>query len=353
MAVSVFEDALLGPLFRDPVTSSAFEASRTVERFNRVETALADACAAEGLVSRESADAVTNVLRAFAPDPATLASGTARDGIPVPAYVAALKAAVPEAHRSAVHFGATSQDVMDTALALALVEVNASLHHRLRAAAEAVRKVIGTWGAAPIMGRTRMQAALPITFADRGAAWLAPLLDHDERLARLRGSVEALQLGGPVGNRAGWGRRGNGVARRMGKSLGLAAPAPWHTRRDALGEYAAFLSLVTAAGGKIGQDVALMAQQGIDEAALSGGGGSSAMEHKRNPVLAELLVTLARYNAAQLGGFHQALLHEQERSGIAWALEWTTLPPMCAAAGRSLDAVSALLSAIERIGKPA
>ena len=95
-----------------------------------------------------------------------------------------------------------------------------------------------------------------------------------------------------------------------------------------------------------------MAQQGLDEIALSGGGGSSAMAHKQNPILAELLITLGQFNAVQIGGMHQAMIHEQERSGSAWSLEWMILPQMAQAAGRSLSAAIEVCSKIERMGAP-
>ena len=139
----------------------------------------------------------------------------------------------------------------------------------------------------------------------------------------------------------------------MAAELGLAyAPDCWHTTRDALADYANWLSLVTGSLGKMGQDICLMAQQGLDEAMLGGGGGSSAMPHKRNPVKAEALVTLARFNAVQVGGMHQALVHEQERSGAAWSLEWLILPQMTVAAAASLSTGIALLNSVERLGDP-
>ena len=239
---------------------------------------------------------------------------------------------------------------MDTARALALAEVNDALRVRLEGVVSALRDLSGRWGGAPLMGRTRMQAALPLRAGERIGAWLAPFADHRSRLARLREGVEALQLGGPVGNRSGFRGRGDRVAERMARDLRLHnPPAAWHTRRDHPGEYASFLSLLTAACGKIGQDVVLMAQQGIEEVALPGG-GSSAMAHKNNPVAAEILVTLARFNAAGVGAFHQALVHEQERSGISWSLEWMILPQMCAAAGRALETTRTLLEQLRRIG---
>ncbi|TIT48326.1 MAG: 3-carboxy-cis,cis-muconate cycloisomerase, partial [Mesorhizobium sp.] len=123
----------------------------------------------------------------------------------------------------------------------------------------------------------------------------------------------------------------------------------WHSQRDRIAELANWLSLVTGGLGKFGQDIALMAQAG-DELQLAGGGSSSAMAHKRNPIDAEMLVTLARYNAAQLSGMHHALVHEQERSGAAWTLEWLILPQMLMAAGASTCVADRLLSNITAIG---
>ena len=120
--------------------------------------------------------------------------------------------------------------------------------------------------------------------------------------------------------------------------------------RDGMAEAASLMSLITGTLGKMGQDICLMAQQGIDEIALAGGGGSSAMPHKQNPVLAEVLVTLARYNAVQLSGLHHAMLHEQERSGAAWALEWMLLPQMVQATGRALVVATDVASQITSIG---
>jgi 3-carboxy-cis,cis-muconate cycloisomerase len=122
--------------------------------------------------------------------------------------------------------------------------------------------------------------------------------------------------------------------------------------RDGIAEAGSLMSLITGTLGKMGQDICLMAQQGIDEIRIDGGGGSSAMPHKQNPVLAELLVTLARFNAVQVSGLHQAMIHEQERSGAAWTLEWMILPQMVQATGRALAVASALTTQIVDIGSP-
>jgi len=200
------------------------------------------------------------------------------------------------------------------------------------------------------MGRTRMQAGLEINVAHRIQSWRQPLVDHLAGLETLTPRIARLQLGGAVGTRHGFGDDADRIATHMAQTLGLSAGPVWHTDRSGISEYAGRLSLITGSLGKFGQEIALMAQQGIDEVTLTGGGGSSAMPHKSNPVLAELLVTLARFNASLIAGIHQALIPEQERSGAAWMLEWMILPQMAATTGRALTAADTLAHQIRQIG---
>ncbi|MCP1170669.1 lyase family protein, partial [Limimaricola sp. ASW11-118] len=252
----------------------------------------------------------------------------------------------------AVHSGATSQDVIDSALACTLRDTAALLRGRIEVLQGRLASLREAHGARPLMGRTRMQAALPITVAHRLDAWRLPLGDHLDRLDHGLPRVARLQLGGPVGTRRELGGQGDTMARHLAQALGLDPAPQWQARRDGVAEFAGFLSLVTGTLGKMGQDVCLMAQQAPREISLSGGGGSSAMAHKQNPVMAELLVTLARFNAGQLAVLHQALVHEQERSGAAWQLEWMVLPQMAMATGRALVSATALCDAVEEIGAP-
>lgn len=352
MAVSVFQDPMLQGLFGDPAVADAFDAATTVRRYNRVEAALTRGAEAVGLIPKPAAAAIVAILDDYAPPMSDLAAGTIKDGLPLPRYVAGLKAAAGE-HARYVHLGSTSQDIMDTALALALVEINDLFDSRLVKILTALDGLGIQHGERSMMGRTRMQAALRITVADRLREWALPLQRQRERLVRLRPRIEIVQFGGPVGTRRGWNGHGDAIAEFMAADLGLSDPgAAWHTARDGLGVYVGWLTQISAALGKIGEDVALMAQQGIGEIRLAGGGGSSAMAHKKNPIDGELLVTLARFNAAQLGGFAQSLMHEQERSGVSWALEWMILPQMCAATGASLQTALRLLAAVEQMGEP-
>ena len=130
----------------------------------------------------------------------------------------------------------------------------------------------------------------------------------------------------------------------MAERLDLRPAPAWHSQRDRIGEFGAFLSLVSGTLGKIGQDIALMAQNEVGAVRLPSGGGSSAMAHKSNPVGAEVLVALARFNAGLLGTLHQALVHENERSGAAWTLEWMVLPQMTVATAAGLQKAQSLVA---------
>src|SRR5690606_13415398 len=169
------------------------------------------------------------------------------------------------------------------------------------------------------------------------------------RLVELRPRVLVLQFGGAVGTLDKLGAKGRAVAERMAAHLELGLPVrSWHTQRDNLAELGGWLSLVSGTLGKLGQDIALMALSG--EVALDGTGSSSAMPHKQNPVKAEVLVALARYNATLVSGMHQALVSEQERSGAAWTLEWMVLPQMVVAAGAALRTAIDLVGSIKSMG---
>lgn len=336
------QNRLFDGLFADPEVTALFSAETMLAHFLAFEVALTRA------QGGPDATRVADRLAALQIAPEAIAPRVVRDGVPVPAYVAALKAAMgPDADK--VHIGATSQDLMDTSLALSLRGVSDLVSARLDRVIALLDDLQATHGTRALMGRTRMQAALPITVATRIEAWRTSLSRTRARLVEARAGVEQLQFGGPVGQRTA---EMEAAAARIATALDLPEPGPvWHSTRDGLVAYGTWLALVTGSLGKLGQDIALMAQQGIDAVRLTGGGGSSAMPHKQNPVAAETLVTLARFNAVQIGGLHQAMVHEQERSGAAWALEWMILPQMCEATGAALRHAEALLNSVESLGE--
>ncbi|RWP56446.1 3-carboxy-cis,cis-muconate cycloisomerase [Mesorhizobium sp.] len=340
--IAAFDSPLLSGLLGDEKMATLLGVEAELATMLQFEKALADAEGALGIVPAAAASAIGRVLDNFRPDISALRDGTARDGVMVPELVRQIRHAVGEPHSEHVHFGATSQDVIDTAMILRIRACIDLLEERLSA-------LVVAFGDRPLMARTRMQAAIPISVADRVTSWREPLVRHHERLQSMRRSVLVIQFGGAVGTLEKFADKGAAVRAAVAERLSLGDAPQWHSQRDRIAELANWLSLVTGGLGKFGQDIALMAQAG-DELQLAGGGSSSAMAHKRNPIDAEMLVTLARYNAVQLSGTHHALVHEQERSGAAWTLEWLILPQMLMAAGASTCVADRLLSNITAIG---
>ena len=341
---------MFGALLCDPKTAEEFGATAFTDRMLAFEAAWTRALGACGFVSELDANKALVAINAFARQ--DLGQGSDRDGLPVPALVTALKSTLDSRAASAVHSGATSQDVMDTAMVLTCLSVMDKMTARLARIVAGLDVVLETSGDNAIMARTRMQAALPANVALRVDAWRRPLAEHLLKAADVRTQLSVVQIGGPIGSREIPKSHVADCARQVAEMLGLSLGPVWHSDRSRIVTFGHWLTLVAGSLGKIGQDVALMAQQGIDDIALSGGGGSSAMAHKQNPVGAEMMVALARYVAGQQGILGQAMIHEQERSGAAWALEWLTLPAMAEATGAALNHAEILIAAIERIGEP-
>lgn len=354
MTVSPFDHPLLSQLLGDAETAVLFSDEADLECMTAFEVALAEAEAAEGVIPSDAAVAIARTLPDLEFDMDALRSATARDGVVVPDLVRQMRDAVGAPHGVHVHFGATSQDAVDTSLALRLQRLAAILGDRLDALATSLAALDLRFGATPVMAHTRMQAAISVTASRKIRSWRDPLLRHRARLGAAIDEVALLTLGGAAGTLDRLGPQAPAVRRRMGETLGLSAPdKPRHSERDGIAEFASWLSLVTGSLGKMGQDIALAAQSEVGEVKLASGGGSSAMPHKVNPVGAEVLVTLARFNATLLSGMHQSLVHENERSGAAWMLEWMLLPQMAVATGAALNTALQLIDGLEFVARDA
>lgn len=350
MSLSPFEHPFLSGLLGDVEIAPLFSAEADITAMLRFEIALAEAEADCGVIPADAAAAIVAGLSGFVPDMTALASGVAKDGVVIPEFVRQLRRATGEAAAEKVHFGATSQDVIDTSLMLRLKAATEIIANRLAVLTAGLSALSDRDGQRPLMGYTRMQAAIAITAGDRIGAWRSPLGRSAARLADFAADGFAVQFGGAAGTLEKFANKGPAVRAALAARLGLADRPQWHSQRDGIAEFAGLLSLITGSLGKYGQDVALLAETS-GEIRLSGGGGSSAMPHKQNPVAAELLVTLARFNATQLSAIHQSLVHEQERSGAAWVLEWLTLPQMVVATGVALATANRLTGQIERLGQ--
>ncbi|MDP3898506.1 MAG: 3-carboxy-cis,cis-muconate cycloisomerase [Mesorhizobium sp.] len=344
MTVSPFEHPFLSGLLGDAETAALFSAEADIDCMIAFESALAEAEAAEGIIPADAAKAISHRLPDIEFDMDALRAATARDGVVVPDLVRQMRAAVGPPHGEYVHFGATSQDAVDTSLALRLKLLLATFGDRLDLLVAALHQLDMRDGTTRVMAHTRMQAAIPVTATRKIRSWRDPLMRERTRLTAIAHDHALVAFGGAAGTLDGLGSQADAVTRRMARRLGLRAPdKPRHSERDGMVELASWFAMVTGSLGKMGQDIAIAAQSEVGEVRLASGGGSSAMPHKVNPVDAELLVTLARFNATLVAGMHQAMVHENERSGAAWTLEWMLLPQMATATGTALNAALRLV----------
>ncbi len=338
---------LFDQLISDSATSELFTDEAELAAMLRFETALARAEERCAVIPAGASAAIAAACDTFAPDWDALGRGSRQDGHPVAALVKQLRAAA-ESHGDYIHWGATAQDVIDTALVLRLREAAAILDGRLSEVIAGLSQHAEQHSATAMAGRTRSQHAVPITFGLKVAGWIAPLKRHRQRLAELRRRLLVLQFGGAAGTLAALGDKGLAVSKVLAEELDLGLPAmPWHTQRDSIAEFASWLSLVTTSLGKVGRDLTLLAQSEIAEVSDGSAGASSTMPQKSNPVLSEILVSAATANAALLGGIHQAALQEHERGGSGWTAEWLTLPQMVVLTGTALRHAAAITAALD------
>ncbi|TDK31780.1 3-carboxy-cis,cis-muconate cycloisomerase [Rhizobium deserti] len=354
MSVTAFEHPFLCGLVGDEETANLLSAKAEINAMIAFEAALAKAEAGAGLMSEAIAEQISSTCVGFQPVMADLQKATGRDGVVVADLVRQLREAVSttgseEAARH-VHFGATSQDVIDTALMMRLKEVWSLFRTRIDEIESGMSRLEAQFGTRRLMGHTRMQAAIPIAVSDRVRTWREPLARHRAKMESFSESGFVVQFGGAAGTLDKLGDKAAEIRRALALELFLSEAPQWQNQRDRLNEVASILALITGTLGKLGQDVALLAEMG-SEIQLAGGGGSSAMAHKQNPVAAEVLVSLARFNAVQLSGMQHAMIHEQERSGAAWTLEWLILPPMVLATGAALRLGLELVGNIKSLGK--
>ena len=328
---TVFDSAIFKPLFTDDDVASLIGDDAFVRALVEVEIALARAEARAGLIPAKAAEEIAQATSDEI-DSAALAAGTARSGFPIIALVQQIRKQVGAEAAPFVHWGATTQDIMDTACALQLRSVTNLLHSRLLEVIRNLFTLAETHRNTVLAGRTHSQQALPITFGLKVAGWIAPLARNVARLHEIVPRLIVVQFGGAAGTLAALGDKGLKVTDELAAELKLNVPSmPWHTQRDGFVEFAGWLSLVTGSLGKMAQDVILMAQTEVGEAgesSESGRGGSSTMPQKTNPITSELIVAAARSNAALISAMHQAQIHEHERGTHGWQVEWVTLPQM-------------------------
>lgn len=320
---------LLGPGWADSPAAAATGDAAYLRALLDAEAALTRAQAALGLAPAQAADAVTRAADPARFSPGALARRARDGGNPVIPLVEELTRAVGEEYGPYVHRGATSQDIMDTATMLVAVRTLDLVLADLDRVGEALARSAAEHRGTVMPGRTLTQHAVPTTFGLKAAGWRSLMLDARDRIARVRDTLP-VQLGGAAGTLAAFSAYGaedaTALVAAYARELGLCEPLlPWHTLRTPIADLAGCLAFTAGALGKVAVDVLVLSRTEIAELAEGGGGGSSAMPHKTNPVRSTLIAAAARRAPQLAATLYGSLAAEDERPPGAWHAEWEPL----------------------------
>ena len=347
--MSAFDD-----LFSTPAMSAVFADSARLQGMLDFEAALARAQAKLGVIPQVEATCIALCCKADDFDLDGIAQAASADGNHAISTVRQLTqrvAAVDAEAARYVHWGATSQDAIDTGLVLQLRAAFALLTSELDRLVAACATQAQTHRLTPMAGRTWLQKATPISFGLKIAGWLSALLRQRERLKQLQARVLVLQFGGAAGSLSALGADGLPVAKALAEELSLTLPdGPWHAQRDRIAETGCALALLCGTLGKIARDVSLLMQSEVGEVfepAAAGKGGSSAMPHKRNPVGCSIALAAAMRAPGLAATLLSAMPQEHERGLGNWPAEWETLPELFRLAAASLEQMNGVVSGLE------
>ncbi|HKY87967.1 MAG TPA: 3-carboxy-cis,cis-muconate cycloisomerase [Pseudorhodoplanes sp.] len=354
MTHPLLPSSLLGLLFSSAAMRTVMSDKARLQRMLDVEYALAAAEARLGVIPKKAIKPIGDGCVAERYDIAALGEAAVAAGnIAIP-LVKALTAEVMKRDADSagyVHWGATSQDIIDTALVLDLRAAIDALVQDLDRAIDAFSKMAITHRKTPAVARTWLQHALPMPFGLKAAGYAAALSRSRERLKRLRDEALLLQFGGAAGTLASLGKRGFEVAEGLSHELKLPLPdAPWHSHRDRLGEVASAFAILAGSCGKIARDMSLLMQTEIcevSEPAAPGRGGSSTMPHKRNPVACAAALACAQIAPHLAASILAAGIQEHERSAGNWASEWVTFPALALVTSGALAQVVDIAEGLE------
>jgi 3-carboxy-cis,cis-muconate cycloisomerase len=337
-----------------PAMIATFDDDATIAATLAFESALAAAQAAAGVIPAEAAAEIAAAVSTLHIDPATLAQRAALAGTLAIPLVATLRAQVDGEAAAALHRGATSQDVADSALMMQVRRAGTLLLADVARVTTALAPLARAHATTPAIGRTLLQDAQPIGFGLRLAQWHAGIAAAAARVSREVAAKAALQWGGAAGNRPDQAGQADAVAARLAATLGLAEAPPWHARREGLAGIAAAVGILIGALGKMARDVALLAQNGIGEArepAVAGRGGSSAMAHKRNPTGCQIALSATTRAPGLVAGILAALPAEEERGLGGWQAEGPMLVDLFLLASGAAEAMAGVAEGLEIDGE--
>jgi adenylosuccinate lyase len=350
MASGVFDDALLKHLWSSDEVRAIFSDRNRVQKWYDFEAALALDQAALGIIPREAAEEIAAKAKVENVDIEAIAAEIRRIKHPLVPALKAVQQLCKSGLGEYIHFGPTTQDVLDTGVVLQIRDAHAIYVRDLKAIGKVLYRLAETHRATPMVGRTHGVQALPITFGHKCAIWLSEMGRHYERLRQLEPRVFVGGMVGAVGTQASYGPHARELEQRLMKRLGLGvADINWQPARDRFAEYVCVLGMLGATLGKIANQVYLLEHNEIDELAepfSEGKLGSSTMPHKRNPSTCEAVMGVSRaikYNVALM---LESMVIEHERDGAAWRAEWRALPESCLMAGGMLASMKYVLSGL-------
>ena len=342
---------MIDPAFSTDAMRAIFAPSATVARMLSFEAALARAEALVGVIPGAAAAAISAQCESGDFDPQALSVAARDAGNRAIALIAALTQRVDAASRGYVHWGATSQDVIDTALVLQMRDALALVASGIARIGDALAIEAKRHRDTMMCGRTWLQQALPVTLGLKLAATLSAVRRHAQRVEHATAQAMVLQFGGAAGTLASLGADALAVERALAQQLGLGiADIPWHTQRDRLLEVAAVLGAITATLGKLARDISLLAQTEVAEVfepATAGRGGSSTLPHKRNPVGCAIALAAAVRAPHLVATMMSAAVQEHERGLGDWPAEWDTLPDLFELTAGSLAAMTAVVEGLD------
>jgi 3-carboxy-cis,cis-muconate cycloisomerase len=351
---SILSGDLLGPLFASAKMRVALSDGAMLQRMLDVEAALARAEASSGVIPKSAVSPIAAACQAKRFDITALGTAAAEAGNVAIPLVKALTAEVAKRDKEAarfVHWGATSQDVIDTAMVLAQRDASVLMERDLARAIRGFVSLAKKHRKSVMAGRTWLQQALPITFGLKAAEYAASLARARTRVIAAVGEASVLQFGGASGTLAALRNKGGTVTRALGKELDLAIPpAPWHAHSDRMASAASAIAIAIGECGKIARDVSLLMQTEIGEAfepAGVGRGGSSTMPQKRNPVLSAQILAASNLAPGLVSSLLAGLVHEQERGTGGWQASWVALPQLLLIASGAFERTAEVATGLE------
>jgi 3-carboxy-cis,cis-muconate cycloisomerase len=338
MPSSLIDSAVFRDIFTTEAMRRVFSDENRVQKYLDFEAALARAQARLGIIPKEAAEEICRHCHAAEIDFAKLKTQTERIGYPVLPVVQQLVALCRDGLGEWCHWGATTQDITDTATVMQIREALTLIEGDLDRIADALAALARKYRDTPMAGRSNLQQAVPITFGYKMATVLAGFERHKERLAQLRARVLVGEFGGAAGTLSSLGGQGLATQAELMKELKLGQPAiAWHTARDTIAETGCFLGLVTGSCGKIAFDIKLMMQTEVEELYEpfhEGRGSSSTMPQKRNPISSVYITALTAVVRQQVPALLDAMVEDHERATGPWEIEWIVLPEIfCYTAG--------------------